>query len=419
MSNSTTSKLGDKRAVLKAARNLKAKEKIPLLVHNTMRWGRKVNGAIRYFGKIDGALPDFGAAAALEEYHRTIDDIRAGREPRPKDSDLATLQTCVNAFLQAKAEKRDQGELSPNSWTNYHRTCGRIIDALGKHRAVADLDVKDFRRLRAAFAGGNRGPVAVGNEIRHARILFKFCYDEQLIDRPVRYGQAFDMPSAKTLRLARAARGPRMFEADELRKLLDTAGPVLKAMILLGVNCGFGQSDLARLPKSAVKAGWIEYARHKTGVPRRIPLWPETVKALKAAVAVRPQPEKPENDKLVFLTPSGTPVVRNRIAKRKEERRKAEVVTRVDTVARAFKALMQENGIDGNRNYYALRHTLETIGGDTGDQVAVSAVMGHAPRAGDMSSVYRERIDDSRLRRVVDHVHDWLFGTPEKTDNEV
>ncbi len=60
MNNSTTPKLGDKAEVLAAARKHKAKDKVPLLCHATMRWGRKVNGRLRYFGKVDSSLPDFG-----------------------------------------------------------------------------------------------------------------------------------------------------------------------------------------------------------------------------------------------------------------------------------------------------------------------------------------------------------------------
>jgi hypothetical protein len=52
--------------------------------------------------------------------------------------------------------------------------------------------------------------------------------------------------------------------------------------------------------------------------------------------------------------------------------------------------------------FYALRHTLETIGGESRDQVAVDAIMGHS--RDDMASVYRERIGDDRLRAVVQHV---------------
>jgi hypothetical protein len=60
-----------------------------------------------------------------------------------------------------------------------------------------------------------------------------------------------------------------------------------------------------------------------------------------------------------------------------------------------------------------LRHTFETIGGESRDQPAVDHIMGHAPQANDMSAVYREKISDERLRAVVQRVHTWLFGTQE------
>jgi hypothetical protein len=62
-------------------------------------------------------------------------------------------------------------------------------------------------------------------------------------------------------------------------------------------------------------------------------------------------------------------------------------------------------------SFYALRHTFETIGGDTRDQVAVDFIMGHS--RGDMASDYRERISDGRLKAVTDHVRAWLYPPPE------
>jgi len=42
------------------------------------------------------------------------------------------------------------------------------------------------------------------------------------------------------------------------------------------------------------------------------------------------------------------------------------------------------------------------------DQPAADFIMGHEVQH--MSSVYREGIDDDRLRAVADHVRAWLFG---------
>jgi integrase len=55
-----------------------------------------------------------------------------------------------------------------------------------------------------------------------------------------------------------------------------------------------------------------------------------------------------------------------------------------------------------------LRHTFETIGGESKDQVAVNAIMGHVDDS--MAGVYRERISDERLIAVTDKVREWLWG---------
>lgn len=145
---------------------------------------------------------------------------------------------------------------------------------------MSDLAADDLERLRATFAK-TRGMVGIGNAVRNVRIVFKYGYDAGLIDRLVRFGPGFKTPSKSKMRKERQSKPVRMHEADELRSLIDTAEQPLKAMILMAVNCGFGQSDLANLPKTAINldAGWVDYPRPKTAIPRRCPLRPETVDA--------------------------------------------------------------------------------------------------------------------------------------------
>src|SRR5262249_34830200 len=143
----------------------------------------------------------------------------------------------------------------------------------------------------------------------------------------------FKKPAARVLRKHRAKNGERMLEAAEVRRMLDAlAGkqvetsridektgkpktvrlqpnPALRAMILLGVNAGFGNPDNATLPLSALElySGWVNYPRPKTGIPRRCPLWPETVAALRQAIAECPEPRHEEATGLVFVTTRGRP----------------------------------------------------------------------------------------------------------------
>ena len=64
-----------------------------------------------------------------------------------------------------------------------------------------------------------------------------------------------------------------------------------------------------------------------------------------------------------------------------------------------------------DRCFYDLRRTFQTVAEGARDLAAAQAIMGHAPPASDMSALYRQRVDDDRLRAVVDHVHNWLFVT--------
>ena len=115
------------------------------------------------------------------------------------------------------------------------------------------------------------------------RSIFKFGYGVACWTSLPRFGPSFEEKSrsAKVLRQNRARRGLRMFEREELLALLDACLPTQKAMVLLGINGGLGNHDVATLPTKALdlKKGWLVYPRPKTGIERRIPLWPETVAA--------------------------------------------------------------------------------------------------------------------------------------------
>jgi integrase len=205
-----------------------------------------------------------------------------------------------------------------------------------------------------------------------------------------------------------------MFEAVEIRTMLAAATVPIRAMILLGVNCGFGNTDVANLTVQNLdlQSGWCNYPRPKTGIPRRCPLWPETVKAIRAALEDRPRPQDKGDDDLVFITPAGKRWVRV-WTREKPEGADADLevlarVSRVDQVTSTMAQLLGKLGLARRgHTYYALRHTFETIAGESRDQVAVDAIMGHSRE--DMASVYRERIGDDRLRAVAEHVRHWLF----------
>jgi integrase len=384
----------------------------PRFPHATGRWAKKIRGRLHYFGRWRNAVAD-GWQAALELYQQQRDDLHAGRTPRAAGADGLTLRELTNRFLTDKQRFRDSGDITARTFADYDSVCERTIKHFGAERFVTDITAEDFSAFRADISK-TRGPVALGNDITRVRIMFKWGYDSGLLDRPIRYGQGFQKPSRATLRKERAERGPRLFTPDDLRKMLAAASVPLKAMILLGINCGFGNQDCATLPLAALdlRGRWLNHSRPKTGIQRRCPLWLETVKALEKAIAERPRAKDDATAKLVFVTSRC-----KSWAKDKDD----------NPISKETAKIVKALGIHRpGLGFYALRHTLETVGGETADQVAVNAIMGHAPAANDMASVYRERISDERLQAVAEHVHGWLFlgqkrlasrrlGTPRKT----
>jgi integrase len=158
-------------------------------------------------------------------------------------------------------------------------------------------------------------------------------------------------------------------------------------MIYLGINAGFGNTDVSTLPTKVLdlEGGWVTFARPKNGIPRRAPLWPETAAALREVVV--------KGERLAFSM---------------------KCKRRGNAVTRAFGRLLRRLKINGRRRlgFYSLRHSFRTVADNTKDFPAIRLVMGHSSD-GQIDGTYVERIDDARLQAVTDHVRAWLFGSPQ------
>lgn len=377
----------------------------PLTPHRNGQFCKKIRGKLYYFGTV--ADPE----QALANYHRHCEGLHAGHVNHvPKRAGAITLRELANAFLNAAAARRDADRLASRTFTDYYRVCGQVIAALGRDLPVAAVTREHLATLHRSLAA-DVSATTLDGRVGIVRSLFKFAYDEELIEQPLRL-KALPRPEKRVLRVDRAKRGRRHFIASEIRAMLGAAKAPLRAMILLGINCGLGNTDIAKLSKDAIDLDrrWLDYPRPKTGVSRRCPLWPETVEAIN--LVIQQQRERVPVDAavqhLLFVTRKGHPFVRSA---QKVDDNGRPVVTEHDAIATSFKRLMAGQGIAvPGLGFYGLRRSLETIGGETGHQVAVDHIMGHAPASGDMGAVYRQHVAETALRSVTDYVRFWLFG---------
>lgn len=358
----------------------------PLVANGNGQWSKQINKRVFYFGP--WADPD----GALDEYKKHVDSIhRTGMKGEYSDSPV-TIEFICERFMAAKDSAMNSGELAPRSNARYLKTCEMLMLHFGKKKIAESITPEDFLALRTAMAK-RWGAIALANEIQIVRSVFLYALKNEILSRPARFGTNFDKPPAKKQRAARREKGERLFTADQIRAALEFATVNMKAMILLGINGALGNTELALLPIDSLdlKNGWLNYARTKTEIDRRIPLWPETVKAIKKVIESRKP--KPEDSHLLFVGRRGE----NYVAGHKGYRVHQEA-------SRVFKAAKIEG-----RTFYDLRRTFQTIAEGSRDLPAVQSIMGHAAGSDDMSAIYRQNVDDERLKAVTDHVHRWLF----------
>jgi integrase len=161
-----------------------------------------------------------------------------------------------------------------------------------------------------------------------------------------------------------------VFTSEQIHRLFAFADVQMKAMIWLGLNCGFGCTDCAELKWSDLDLvnGRVKLARGKTGVSRDLPLWPETIQSLENI---------PKSDKLVFSSPGSKLLIRTTCQLNKDGCGK---YSNINLITSRFCKLMKKAGIQAPKGtgFYTLRRTAATVAARSGDPFAVQRLLGHA-----------------------------------------
>lgn len=372
----------------------KSAEKFPLFKHPRGYWCKTVLGKHRYFGKV---ADDPQGKEALRRWLREKDWRLAGLEPPPEGSgDVISVKFCCNEYLAAKESKLDAGNLAPRTWSELKTTCELLMKTIPPSLEAKLLQPAHFDKVLAAINKRYKSPNSRGKLVSQIKSIFKHAYSRGLIDRPTNFGTDFIKPPQIAYRQHENAKGDQSFTPAEIKALLAVADVNSRGMILLGLQGGLANTELAELPRSAVKGDWIDWPRAKTATRRRIPLWAETKAAIDAAIS-----SGPEGGELVFY--------RNKRGSTFCDGRRSG-----GGVGKLFSELCEKAGVEGH-SFYDLRRTFQTAAENMHpiDMAAIGAIMGHVAGSQDMSAKYRQNIADARLQAVTEHVRQWL-GSPAK-----
>ena len=285
----------------------------------------------------------------------------------------------------------------------------RVLSA--RRPPLDELTPQNLHAYRAKLVK-DRAPSTANLHIAGIKAMLNYGLDFGLIERVPNLRKALAKIPVKLVRrfadAKRRANGGRTFDPGDLRRIIAMASPPLHAMILLGINCGFGNTDCSELCKTDIdlKRQVIDYHLFKTGIKRTAPLWRETVVALKKVLAEsRPTVINMQDSEWVFITRFGRPWIRVITTDSADE---GAIVKKNDEVAKQFNKLLRKLKLDRpGLGFYSLRHTFRTWADEVHDQHAIHRIMGHAIPG--MSGIYVEEIGMERLRRVVNHVRRKLW----------
>lgn len=373
----------------------KKANRFPLFIHKGKGyWCKTVLGKHKYFGKV---ADDPSGQKALKLWIAKKEWLLAGLEPPLDDgSGVTTVKSVCNAFMESKEATKDAGDLAQRTYDELYQTCKLFMGVVPPSTPAKVIGPIHFAKVLAAINRKCTSPNSRGKFIGQIKSVFKHAYDTGLLEHPANFGISFAKPNAKAYRKHENAKGDQTFSSDQIKLLLKHADLNAKAMILLGINAGFLNTELSELPRSAIKGDYLEWPRAKTCTFRRVKLWTETKAAIDAAIKAGPI-----DGDLVFY--------------RSKNRDFSDTQRNGRHIGRLFETVLDAAKIEGH-SFRDLRYTFATIAEEAPnlDPPAIRLIMGHTDSNNDMAARYRQRISNDRLCAVCDHVRQWLFGAATK-----
>jgi integrase len=373
--------LGDR--MMKVSKRKTRSDKFPLTLHPTGQYCKKIRGKIRYFGT--------DKKKALEKYLAQATYLHGAQSLVQKISNgKMTLKQLCDLYLRYQNSRVLVGDITAKHYNDLTYSLSRFMVFLGhgcRIENISTLDLQNYKRkLQSSYPSIDRQNLHIGL----MKAMFHWARKNDVLE---------SIPNIDAISKDRVVHKEKYtFNKKQIRKLLSTADVKMKAMIWLGLNCGFGCTDCSRLKWEDLdfKNNRVKLDRNKTKIGRNLPLWPETIKALK---------EIPKSGSFVFITSKGHPWIRTTATTNDNGEPKYIYDNRITT---KFSRLMKKVGIQAPKGtgFYTLRRTAATIAARSGDPFAVQRLLGHVDLT--MATRYVQDVSE-QTDRVIENSRKYVF----------
>ena len=358
-------------------------DKFPLTLHPTGQFCKKIKSKLYYFGS--------DRKIALQRYLEQSSYLHSGKATQTISAiSNLSLKTLCNLYLDHQESRVTIGEIKWRQVNDQTILLRDFVKYMGSNRCISDISAVDLQNYRTKLIRAGKAPNTINNRIAAIKAVYHWAIDNQIVET---------VPNLKAIKKITSQRNERpTFTFEQIQRLLDYADTQMKAMILLGLNCGFGCTDCAELKWENIDLAnsRVIFPRGKTGIRRNLKLWNETIQALQCV---------PKIGELVFYTVKGNSWVR---AIRSIDKNGHDKCTKEDAVSKQFSKLLKKAGITTEKGvgFYTLRRTAATLAARSGDPFAVQRLLGHADLK--MASVYVQDVSE-QTDRVINNVRNLII----------
>jgi integrase len=364
-------------------------DKFPLTFHPTGQYCKKIKGKMYYFGS--------DKKEAIQRYLDQATYLHGHQENLQKPtSDNMTLKQLCDMYLKYQYSKLQANDLTASHHNEQIGSLNKLMAFLGQNIDINNISTLDLQNYKRRIQKSHVSVCRLNLHISIMKALFHWARKNDILA---------NIPNIDAISRGKIIHQERFtFNSEHITRLLSVADVKMRAMVWLGLNCGFGCTDCSELKWSDldIVSARVKLARKKTGISRDLPLWPETVESLKRV---------PKIGKLVFYTSRGNPYIQTLF--KMDDNGDGKYAT-LNTITTNFSRLLKKLGFDVPKGtgFYTLRRTAATIAARSGDPFAVQRLLGHADLqmatryVQDVSEQTDRVIQNSRM--YICQINNWL-----------
>ena len=227
------------------------------------QWYKTENGQRLWLGTGKGK-------SDVESYRKALAKL-AENQKKPTTTKVEPKSTIVEQYIKYSNQRAQKSKaISVVTSRNVAWQSNKLLEFNCQMTPLGMRDIRDI--LLSKIRNEELKPTTARLLFAQYKTMYRWAYDARLVDNMPR-----DFRSAK-LRLNREESEFHSqiftYSTDNLRDIWQAIqAPDLKLMMLLGLNCGYTQKDIATLEAKHIINGRIKRGRHKTRVPTNFQLW--------------------------------------------------------------------------------------------------------------------------------------------------